>query len=185
MKDLTELEGAVLGSVWANAPSTAYRVRQVFARSPSPHWSGSAGAVYPLLDRLKRRGLLSFETRFTGKRAGRQYQLTQRGLSELRRWASEITERAAGVPVDALRVRIRFLDVLSATQRNALLTTARRKVTAHLRTVERDCRAQRAAGDALGYLTARGALLALRARLMWLREARRLVSRKAFGSTIR
>lgn len=178
MKGLTELEGAVLGSVWANAPSSAYRVRQVFARSPSPHWSGSAGAVYPLLDRLRRRGLLSVETHFTGKRAGRQYRVTQRGLTHLRRWATDITERAAGVPVDPVRVRIRFLGALSLVQRNALLTAARRRVTAHLRTVEHDCRAQRAADDTLGYLTARGALLALRARLIWLREVKRLVSRK-------
>jgi DNA-binding PadR family transcriptional regulator len=177
MKNLSELEGAVLGMVWVRAPCTPYRVRQFFLRSPSPHWSGSAGAVYPLLDRLTRRRLLAFQTRFTGRRSGREYRLTRRGLEELRRWiAGGISERTAGVPVDPLRVRIRFLGSLSLNQRNAFLKEARRKVGAHLRTVERDCRARRAAGDTFSYLTARGALLALRARIAWLREAEQLAS---------
>jgi DNA-binding PadR family transcriptional regulator len=180
MKNLSELEGAVLGMVWVHAPCTTYRVRQFFLRSPSPHWSGSAGAVYPLLERLTSRRLLAFETRFTGRRSGREYRLTRRGLEELRRWiAGGISERTAGVPVDPLRVRIRFLGSLSLNQRNTFLTEAGRKVGAHLRTVERDCRTRRAAGGTFSYLTARGALLALRARLTWLREVEQFASNDA------
>jgi DNA-binding PadR family transcriptional regulator len=177
MRTLSELEGAVLGLVWVHAPCTTYRVRQFFLRSPSPHWSGSAGAVYPLLERLTRRRLLVFETRFTGRRSGREYRLSRRGLEELRRWtAGGISERTAGVPVDPLRVRIRFLGSLSPKQRNTFLSEARRKVRAHVRMVERDCRARRADGDTFSYLTARGALLALRARMTWLREVQQLAS---------
>lgn len=182
MKNLSELEGAVLGLVWVHPRCTPYRVRQFFLHSPSPHWSGSAGAVYPLLERLTRRRLLAFETRFAGRRSGREYRLTRRGLGELRRWiAGGISERVAGVPVDPLRVRVRFLGSLPLNQRNAFLREARSKVGAHLRTVERDCRARRAAGDTFSYLTARGALLALRARMMWLSEVEQLASTEALA----
>ena len=186
MKDLSELEGAVLGMVWVHAPCTPYRVRQLFLASPSPHWSGSAGAVYPLLERLTRRKLMTFETRLTGRRPGREYALTDRGTEELRRWiAGGISERTAGVPVDSLRARVRFLGSLPLAQRIAFLAEARTKVEAHLRIVEQDCRVRRAAGETFAYLTARGALLALRARLTWLREVERLASSEVLAVTSR
>jgi DNA-binding PadR family transcriptional regulator len=39
--------------------STAYAVRQVFHASASADWSGSAGAVYPAIERLKTAKLLT------------------------------------------------------------------------------------------------------------------------------
>src|SRR5262245_13459166 len=48
-RNLTELEGTALGVIWAGQPCTPYRVRRVFLDSPSPSWSGSAGAIYPLI----------------------------------------------------------------------------------------------------------------------------------------
>ena len=49
--DTTELEAAVLGVVWQDGPCTPYAIRQHFLESPAPRWSGSAGAIYPLVRR--------------------------------------------------------------------------------------------------------------------------------------
>ena len=73
---LTELEGTVLGLVWARQPCTPYRVRREFTDSPSPYWSGSAGAIYPLMARLESAGLLRSAPHATGERGSRRYRLT-------------------------------------------------------------------------------------------------------------
>ena len=55
----SELEGAVLGVIWQEGPCTAYTIRKQFVASPSPQWSGSAGAIYPLVRRLEKKRLLA------------------------------------------------------------------------------------------------------------------------------
>ncbi|HZE88705.1 MAG TPA: PadR family transcriptional regulator, partial [Verrucomicrobiae bacterium] len=67
-KGLSELEGATLGVVWSEQPCTPYAIRRVFQTSPSPFWSGSAGAIYPLVERLETRGLVRAEATMTGRR---------------------------------------------------------------------------------------------------------------------
>ena len=42
---LTELEGAVLGTIKQKGPCTPYAVRREFRSSLTPYWSGSAGNV--------------------------------------------------------------------------------------------------------------------------------------------
>jgi DNA-binding PadR family transcriptional regulator len=56
MTDLTDLEGAVLADVATRGTATSYAVAQTFSQSPSEYWSGSAGAVYPLVKRLTATG---------------------------------------------------------------------------------------------------------------------------------
>src|SRR6185436_18926108 len=72
----TDLEQTVLGIVWRDGPCTPYHVRSVLLRSPSSHWSGSAGAIYPLVKRLEARGLARSRAVRTGRRAGREVELT-------------------------------------------------------------------------------------------------------------
>src|SRR6476659_7226575 len=56
--DLTELEQCVLGVIWRDGPMTAYEIAALFTKSLSPYWSGSAGAIYPVVQRLRKRGLV-------------------------------------------------------------------------------------------------------------------------------
>lgn len=41
---LTEREGAALGVVLRDGPVTSYAIKELFRKSPSEFWSGSAGA---------------------------------------------------------------------------------------------------------------------------------------------
>ena len=113
---LTELEGAVLGVVVRDGPCTPYAVKELFRASPSEFWSGSAGAIYPLMKRLEQRGLVASEGGSTGRRGHRTYRVTQGGRRAFVRWMTD-AERAAAIGFDPLRTRLVFLDHLSERSR--------------------------------------------------------------------
>ena len=69
---LSEIEACVLALVSEDGPATPYAIRKIFLDSPSPQWSGSAGTIYPLIERLSRRKLIHSKLRLTGKRRGHQ-----------------------------------------------------------------------------------------------------------------
>jgi DNA-binding PadR family transcriptional regulator len=100
---LTELEGAVLSEIHHRGNFTAFKVRRAFQQSPSTEWSGSAGAVYPAIRRLAKRGLLRLERLETARRSNR-LSLTPEGVIALEGWATDIG-RAIGVGLDPFRLR--------------------------------------------------------------------------------
>ncbi len=170
VRELSEMEASVLALIWADGPSTPYAIRQVFLKSPSPQWSGSAGSIYPLVERLERRRLIRSSVHSTGFRKGRLFSLTPAGRRALERWLdSVIPDWVAGVPPDPLRTRIRFLGALPAAKQTAFLKAAEQAVEEQLRNVLRDNRRYRAKSG-FDYWMARGALLAMRARRAWLKE---------------
>lgn len=176
-RSLTELEGTVLGVVQARRPCTPYQVRREFLDSPSPYWSGSAGAIYPLMERLERAGLLAGAVHVTGARRGRRYRLTAAGRRALRRWvAPPLADTVVGVPPDPLRTRIAFLDVLPPADRRAFLRDAAQRMRQHLAAAERGL-ATGEPGGPYFELMAEGAVAMLRARLAWLARARRTLER--------
>jgi len=182
MARLSELEGATLGEIWTRGPCTAYAARQAFKQSPSPFWSGSAGAIYPLIGRLEKRGLLSSRRQEGDARGGRLYALTARGVEALREWlAPPLPGWAAGVPVDPLRTRLLFLGALDAPARAAFVAEARAALEIHIAAVRNDCRAAKAERGLFHYLGARGALAMLLARRRWLREVSKALGEKRRG----
>jgi DNA-binding PadR family transcriptional regulator len=173
-KKLTELQGAALGIIWLNSPCTPYQVRKVFERSPSPHWTGSAGAIYPMIRNLESVGLITSRRHTVGKRAGRHYSITRTGSRALRKWLQGATaDKTIGVPVDALRTRIRFFAALPRSKRPRLIDEVRSRLVKHIATLRADCKRRRASGDIFSYLAMRGAVLTLEARQAWLKEVRR------------
>jgi DNA-binding PadR family transcriptional regulator len=180
---LSELEGAVLGAVSLLGPCTAYAVRQTFLRSPSTRWSGSAGAIYPLVRRLERRGLLSSKPHPTGRRQGRHYELTTEGQEALTTWIGPpFSEEISGIPPDPLRTRLSFLAVLPKDQREVFVSRAEEGIRVHADDAERECRRNLRAGQTLDYLVSRGALLVARARLRWIREVARSILQERTGA---
>lgn len=115
---LTELEGAVLALVGRSAPVTGYALTRMTAASPSEYWSGSAGAVYPLVKRLAERGLIAAMAGSQGKRNRTSYSLTAEGEQALKSWVLD-SQRAAGLGFDPLRTRVVYLDQCSAAEREA------------------------------------------------------------------
>jgi DNA-binding PadR family transcriptional regulator len=156
---LTDLEGAVLGFIASQGAVTGYAVAREFAASPSEFWSGSAGAVYPLMQRLTARGLLAGRSGARGRRIATWYAITPAGRAELKVWLLDI-ERAAGMGFDPLRTRMGFIGLLSETEQRRFLDAVVRRTAA------------KAAGDGL-IGDAQSLKLNkswFRARLAWLRK---------------
>ena|SRR5450755_42115 len=167
---LSEMEACVLALIWLDGPVTAYALRLVFLKSPSPQWSGSAGSIYPLLARLERSRLVRSTAQSTGRRPGKLFSLSPAGRRAVQKWLEpDIPGWVAGVPPDPLRTRIGFLDALPPNQQKAFLRSAQKAVEEQLGKVLRDNHS-RPAKAGFEYWTARGALLAMRARRAWLRE---------------
>lgn len=124
MAQLTDLEGAALAEVASRGAATSYAIAQSFAQSPSEFWSGSAGAVYPLIKRLAVRGLLEPSSAATGKRQRLDYQITPDGRAALEEWLLD-ARRAAGLGFDPLRTRLGHLHLVAPAQRKAFLKEVR------------------------------------------------------------
>lgn len=183
-RGMTELEGTVLGVLWARQPCTPYQVRREFIESPSPYWSGSAGAIYPLLARLEAAGLVVSVAHATGARKSRLYRVTPAGRGRLRRWVvSPGTAELVGVPPDPLRMRVALLAVLPPARRLAFL----QKIEAGLRKLLEFEEAQavaRRAGDPSFAWMARGAIAMQKTRLKWLRGIITSLRRHAENRTV-
>jgi DNA-binding PadR family transcriptional regulator len=166
---LRALELAVLGLAWKSGPCTPYAIRQHFIESPSSHWSGSAGAIYPLITRLERRGLLRSRDGTRGARPGRAYSLTPRGLAHLQEWLSApLPLEDVSVTFDPIRTRLLFLGAVPPARRRRLLHDARAKLGAEVKEA-RELHARHSRGtDRFEALASLGALLVMQARLRWL-----------------
>ncbi len=124
---LTELEGSVLALIGSNAPVTGYALTRMTAESPSEYWSGSAGAVYPLVKRMAERGLVLAEFGNQGKRPRTSYSLTKSGRSALKRWLLD-SQRAAGLGFDPLRTRVVHLDQCTPAERERFYHEVRQRM---------------------------------------------------------
>jgi DNA-binding PadR family transcriptional regulator len=121
---LTDLEGAALAHIASRGSATSYAVAQAFAQSPSEFWSGSAGAVYPLIKRLAARGLLEPTAAATGKRHRIDYRVTAEGQIALEDWLLD-AQRAAGLGFDPLRTRLGHLHLVGPERRKKFLREVR------------------------------------------------------------
>lgn len=126
--DLTEMEGLALGLVKQMQPVSAYALATTFSSSPSSYWSGSAGAVYPLVRRLEKAGLLLGEKSQTGKRKSTLYSLSKSGEVAFTAWLLD-AERAVNPGFDPLRSRLTMLQLVPARARSSFLAKVERKLT--------------------------------------------------------
>jgi DNA-binding PadR family transcriptional regulator len=108
---LTEMEGAALAVIARDGPCTAYSIKHAFEQSPSDDWSGSAGAVYPMIKRLEAAGLIDQQAAEGGRKA-RQLQLTSQGQAQMKAWLLDY-QRAIAPGFDPLRTRLHFLDLVA------------------------------------------------------------------------
>lgn len=171
MPKLSELEGVVLGIVGRLSSCTAYAVRKELARSPSTHWSASAGSIYPLVERLEGRGLIKSEVDPADGRGRRTVQLTKRGRAELEGWIMEAVDPAVTARVfDGVRTRTFFLGALPLRERRKVVRGCLVSLERLQETARDDLEERVQKGDRFAVLAARGAVLSIEARIRWMRE---------------
>jgi len=168
----SELESFVLGLVWQLGPCSPYDLRTHMARSPSTQWSASAGAIYPLVRRLERGGLLASSAARNGERRRRDYRITPAGKQVLRRWIGPPLTGVVTVMHDPLRTRARFLGLLPPEQRLEWIAAARAvldEVEAQVRAWHRDLADPT---DPFAHCMTRSGELDVAARREWLHAVR-------------
>ncbi len=127
---LTEIEGAILSEIAHRQNVTAFRVRRAFEVSPSVEWSGSAGAIYPAIRRLRARGFLDGHA--TGdRRATVSLRLTPKGESAMVAWACD-PDRASSVGLDPFRLRAGIWTTLTGQQRDAAMQATEISIRANI-----------------------------------------------------
>ncbi|MEO1135227.1 MAG: PadR family transcriptional regulator [Pseudomonadota bacterium] len=126
-KPLTELEGTALAIMSREGPCTPYLIKEAFRNSPSEYWSGSAGAVYPMMKRLEARKLIASRADETDGRARREFSLTAAGKTAMKAWLLN-ADRAAGFGFDPLRTRLFFIELMTAEERRTFLGKTREKM---------------------------------------------------------
>ena len=98
---------------------SAYAVRQVFLVSQSDEWSGSAGAVYPAIARLRKARLIAAVAQKDG-RGTKALSPTDAGIVAHDDWLCDVA-RAAGPGSDPFRTRAPSWAKLPAARRRALI----------------------------------------------------------------
>lgn len=175
----TELECCVLGIVWEKGPCSAYVVRKEFLDSASSYWSGSAGAIYPLLDRLADGGYLRVEEHPWGTRTRKEFRVSAKGRRALARWVGPPLEPWTAAPAfDPIRTRMYFLEVIPREERLRFVDEAMenlRSQIAPLRVEQRVLDREPSSARALASL---GTIHELEGRLRWLRVVRERMKRK-------
>ncbi len=178
----TELEAAVLGVVWQDGPCTPYAIRQHFLESRAPRFSGSAGAIYPLVRRLETRGLVRSTPSTRGRRAQRDFRITRLGGTALKRWVRAPISLGDGTLIhDPLRTRMLFLSALPREEALSFVLEALVALRRALQQAQTDCREKPVGEDPFAHFAARNALLVTRARVKWLAEVQGQLEALAVG----
>ncbi|HKO57414.1 MAG TPA: PadR family transcriptional regulator [Thermoanaerobaculia bacterium] len=179
MREATELESTVLGVVWLRGPCTAYVVRQEFLASASAHWSGSAGAIYPLLARLEKQGLIKARESEWGRGSKKEFSITRRGMTALRNWIGPpLPEWTAQPTFDPVRTRLSFLGALAPEQRREFVAEARRNLESELTRLRALMAAVTTQADLYEYLSTLGTIHELEGRRRWLEDVEKAVSQE-------
>lgn len=177
---MTELESCVLGVVWLRGPCTAYVVRQEFLASESSHWSGSAGAIYPLLRRLEKAKLIRARSHAWGRGKRKEFEITDRGLGELRVWIGPPLPQWTAAPTfDPVRTRMSFLGALPSAKRAKFVAEARKNVDAELAAIAHKLEVYDRDAEPFEYLVIQGTRHELEARVKWLDQVAREIASSA------
>ena len=163
---LTELEAHVLAQIAVNQPVSAYDVMKALARSPVSSLSGSTGAIYPIVKRLRDRGLIETTPIKGSPRRAEALSCTPTGRTIAARWVGSVSDNDL-LPHDPLRSKILFFSLLGKQEQMRFLLEASRALDAKLDEIEEY--AQQHEGLNLG-LASDGAVASVKARRRWLQD---------------
>jgi DNA-binding PadR family transcriptional regulator len=168
--DLTELEACSLGLLWRRQPCSAYVVKEEFLKSLTPEWSGSAGAIYPVIERLLARELIEAEVSPWGQRGKKLLRLTSPGRLALRQWVEQLGEVAGRTTADPVRTRMFFIDAVAKSARRPLLEESTEAARVRLESVRR-LSSETPEGNYIDLIAIAGLIAVLEARIEWLEGA--------------
>jgi len=161
---LTDDEGTFLALLIRVQPTTAYQMSKIYTDSPVSNFGTSKGKIYPLIRRLKERGLLATRSVSGDARGTEQLICTKPGEQAVRDWVKQIR------PVhllleDPLRTKVQSFDLLSRDERIEWIVEAKAQLLTKLAELEAYGREVDVPFKALVH---DNAVTSLRARMDWL-----------------
>jgi DNA-binding PadR family transcriptional regulator len=131
----TDDEGTFLALLLRIQPATTYQIAKVYDSSPVSNFGTSKGKLYPLVRRLKARGLVSTRTISGDRRGTEQLLCTRKGETAVRSWIKQI--RPGHVLLeDPLRTKVQSFDLLSREERIEWIVEAKSLMMAKLAELE-------------------------------------------------
>lgn len=127
-RSLTNLENVALAHIWRNGATTAHELRVAFAGSSAGRYSGSAGAIYPLVKRLEAAGYVRAHDAANGAQKKKLYAITRAGKRAVEQWLFAMAP-ADIFPDDPVRTRFQYLHLLGGDERARWLASAKSAVT--------------------------------------------------------
>lgn len=121
---LSDHEGSVLALIARSQPVSAYQLMRIFSESPVTHINKSKGTIYPIVRRLKERGLLASRQVSNDGRRTELLSCNAKGKRELKDWI-ETVEPDHIILDDMLRAKIASFDLLSADEKREWVSRAR------------------------------------------------------------
>lgn len=167
-RPLTDNEGALLSLVLRRQPITAYQIGKIFGASPVHTFNTSKGKLYPMVHRLKERGLIAAEEVAGDQRGTERFMITEIGREVLRKWVLSLQPEHELLH-DPLRKKVQAFDLLSRDEQLQWLEDARQRLERKLGEVERWL--PEVEGP-FGEIIRDNARTALLGRIAWLAEAR-------------
>jgi PadR family transcriptional regulator AphA len=170
----TSFEHVLLGMIFIQ-PSTGYDLKRRFATTPMGVYQPSSGALYPALDRMERRGLLSSEgPRPTeGGRPRRLYHLTEDGRQAHLGWVHEPVVPET-VSQDLGLHLLRFVMMAHVLPEDAViefLVSLQAALAEFVASLEQSASATDAAGNPFAGLALEHGIAVHRASLAWAEQA--------------
>ena len=163
---LTDNEGAFIALVMRMEPVTPYQLAKRYDACPIYTLNTAKGKLYPLLNRLVERGLLSATPVADDRRGTQLYSCTAVGRKALRNWVKSFRTEDE-LPPDPLRRKLQALDLLSQEEQLTWVEETTRRIETKLEAVN--------AHDAsiegpFGLFAQDSAREELRGRLAWLKR---------------
>ena len=169
---LTDDEGTFLSLLVRVQPATAYQISKIYEDSPVSNFGTSKGKIYPLIRRLKSRGLLRAHAVPGDARRTEQLECTPQGRSAVKSWVKEV--RAAHLLLeDPLRTKLQSFDLLTAREQAAWLASTKAQLQDKLKELETY---ERNVTVPYKDLVHDNAVTSLKARIAWLERVEMAVS---------
>jgi len=168
--EVSDYEGSLLALTLRNQPISAHQLLKMFERSPVSSLNRSKGNVYPLIRRLKDRGLLMTQSPKDGR--SKEYLVcTAMGEMAVKQWVKNVSSSQILVN-DPLRTKIISLGLLSRTERLEWVDDVQAMVARKISEVEEYNSEVSIPFQEMVYSNT---MKALTSRLVWLNELRKYI----------
>ncbi|MFN3945759.1 MAG: PadR family transcriptional regulator [Allosphingosinicella sp.] len=133
--ELSDNEGTFLSLLLRAQPLSAYQVARIYEDSPVSNFGTSKGKLYPLIQRLRERGLVEAETVEGRARKVERLRCTEAGREAVREWVLRVRDPHLLLE-DPLRTKIQSFGLLTRDEQIAWLLEVKAALAVKLEDVE-------------------------------------------------